>query len=178
MAELSTLARPYAKAAYEYAVEGDALDSWSAMLKTLTAVVQQDTVKALLDSPERSIQQQGESLVELCGDALDDSGRNFVRLLAQNRRLPLIPFIGDQFEVLKAQREKTVDVQVVAASELDTAQQEKLSQALSRRLDRRVNITVSIDKSLLGGVLIRAGDTVIDGSIRGRLTKLAEALHS
>lgn len=178
MAELSTLARPYAKAAYEYAVEGDALDSWSAMLKTLTAVVQHSAVKALLDSPERSTQQQGESLVEICGDALDGKGRNLIGLLAKNRRLALIPYIGDQFEVLKAQREKTVDVQVVAASELDTAQQEKLSQALSRRLDRRVNMTVSIDKSLLGGVLIRAGDTVIDGSIRGRLTKLAEALNS
>ena len=178
MAELSTLARPYAKAAYEYAVESISLDSWSAMLKTLSAVVQQSAVKALLDSPERSAQQQGESLVEICGDALDESGRNLVGLLAKNRRLPLIPFIGDQFEVLKAQREKTVDVQVVAASELDAAQQEKLSQALSQRLDRLVNMTVSIDKSLLGGVLIRAGDTVIDGSIRGRLTKLAEALNS
>lgn len=178
MAELSTLARPYAKAAYEYAVAGDTLANWSAMLKELSAVVSDSKVRALLDSPERSAQQQGEALVELCGDGLDDKGGNFVRLLAQNRRLPLIPFVSEQFEALRAQRERAVDVEILTASPLDATQEDKLAQALSRRLDRRVNVTVAVDESLLGGVLIRTGDTVIDGSIRGRLTKLAEALNS
>src|SRR5690606_13191489 len=108
MAELSTLARPYAKAAYEFAAAADTLGTWSAMLKTLSAVVQDAVVKSLLDAPGRSAQEQSDTLLELCGDTLDDRGANLVRLLAQNRRLPLIPFISEQFEVLKRSEERRV----------------------------------------------------------------------
>lgn len=178
MAELSTLARPYAKAAYEFAAAADTLGTWSAMLKTLSAVVQDAVVKSLLEAPGRSAQEQSDTLVELCGDALDDKGVNLVRLLAQNRRLPLIPFISEQFEALKAQREQTVEVELISAKALGDDQSARLAQALGKKLDRQVNVRHSIDPSLIGGVLIRAGDTVIDGSIRGRLNKLAEALNS
>lgn len=178
MAELSTLARPYAKAAYEFAAAANVLGAWSAMLKTLSAVVQDSAVKSLLDAPGRSAQQQSDTLVELCGEALDDKGSNLVRLLAQNRRLPLIPFISEQFEALKAQREQTVEVELVSARALGDEQSARLAQALGKKLDRQVNVRHSVDPTLIGGVLIRAGDTVIDGSIRGRLNKLAEALNS
>ena len=178
MAELSTLARPYAKAVYEHAADAGKLVEWSSMLDTLSAVVADPAVDALLNSPAYTTEQQGQALIELCGDALDDKGGNLVRLLAENRRLPLLPFIRQQYGELRAQQEKTVEVDVVAAYAVSDDQVAKLKQSLSARLDRSVNVSVSVDSSLIGGVLIRAGDTIIDGSIRGRLTKLAEALNA
>jgi F-type H+-transporting ATPase subunit delta len=109
---------------------------------------------------------------------LGATGQNFISILSENRRLQLLPQISHQFEIMKANREKAVDVDLVAAHEMDAEQQQKLSDALRRKLERKVNMQVSLDKSLLGGAVIRAGDTVIDGSIRGRLTKLAESLNS
>lgn len=178
MAELSTLARPYAKAVFEYAEAAGALDQWSAMLGTLKGVVLQSAFISLLNSPALTTENQAQSLIDVCGDSIDEKGQNLIRLLAENRRLSLLPFISEQYEMLKAQREKSVDVEVVAAHAINESQQQQLSEALRRRLDRTVNVTVSIDKTLIGGVLVRAGDTIIDGSIRGRLTKLAEALNS
>jgi F-type H+-transporting ATPase subunit delta len=109
---------------------------------------------------------------------LGATGQNFISILSENRRLQLLPQISHQFEIMKANREKAVDVDLIAAHEMDAEQQQKLSDALSAKLERKVNMQVSLDKSLLGGAVIRAGDTVIDGSIRGRLTKLAESLNS
>ncbi|MFA5633172.1 MAG: F0F1 ATP synthase subunit delta [Porticoccaceae bacterium] len=178
MAELSTLARPYAKAVFEYAEAAGALEPWSALLTVLGTVVADPKVEQLLASPTVSTAEQAAALIDICAEALDDKGRNLVLLLAENRRLRLLPYIREQFEVLKLQRQKSVNVELVSATPLDQEQQDKLIGALARKLDRSVNATVSVDPSLLGGVLIRAGDTIIDGSIRGRLTKLAEALHS
>jgi len=144
----------------------------------LSAEVSQETMQKLLSSPELTTPQQAATLFDVCAESLDDKSRNLVQLLAENRRLPLLPFIREQFEALKLQRQQSVDVELVSAQPLDQAQQDKLVQALARKLERSVNITTSVDESLLGGVLIRAGDTVIDGSVRGRLTKLAEALNS
>ena len=178
MAELSTLARPYARAAFEYAAQADDLQIWSQSLATAGSVAQQADVVKLLSSPSYTAQQQAATLIEICGDALDQKGQNFLSVLSENRRLHLLPEISLQFDVLKANREKAVDVELVAAHELDAKQQQKLGEALSAKLERKVNMQVSLDKSLLGGAVIRAGDTVIDGSIRGRLAKLAESLHS
>ncbi len=178
MAELSTLARPYAKAAFEFADTAGELQSWSQSLAIAGSVTQQPNVVKLLSSPSVTADQQARALIEICGDALSDQGRNFLTVLSENRRLQLLPEISQQFDVLKANREKAVDVEVTAAFELDADQQQKLSDALSAKLERKVNMQVSLDKSLLGGAVIRAGDTVIDGSIRGRLAKLAESLHS
>lgn len=178
MAELSTLARPYAKAVFEYAEAQDSLEHWSETLKLLSLVVGDDRVKKLLDSPAQTTGQQAAALIEIYGEALDDKGQNLVRLLAENRRLKLLPFMAEQYENLKLQRQKSVDVELVCASEITPAQQESLVAALNKKLDRSINVKVAIDKTLLGGILIRAGDTIIDGSVRGRLTKLAEALNS
>ena len=178
MAELSTLARPYAKAAFEYAAQAGELQSWSDSLSTAGSVAQQPNVVKLLSSPSVTAQQQATALIEICGDALDERGQNFLTVLSENHRLQLLPEISLQFDVLKANREKAVDVELVAAHELDAEQQQKLSDALSAKLERKVNMQVSLDKNLLGGAVIRAGDLVIDGSIRGRLAKLAESLHS
>jgi F-type H+-transporting ATPase subunit delta len=178
MAELSTLARPYARAAFEYAAQAGELQSWSDSLSTAGSVAQQSNVVDLLSSPSVTAQQQATALIEICGDALDEKGQNFLTVLSENHRLQLLPEISLQFDILKANREKSVDVELVAAHELDAEQQQKLSDALSAKLERKVNMQVSLDKNLLGGAVIRAGDLVIDGSIRGRLAKLAESLHS
>lgn len=178
MAELSTLARPYAKAAFQYAADANDLQGWSQNLAIVAAVAQQDAVEKLLSSPSYTAAQQAEKTIEVCGDAITDKIRGFMQVLAENRRLQLLPQIYQQFEVLKANREKTVEVDVVSATEISTEQQNKLASALSAKLERDVNMQVSVDDSLIGGAVVRAGDTVIDGSIRGRLAKLAEALNS
>ena len=178
MAELSTLARPYAKAAFEYAVEAKDVQGWSDSLSLAASVAQQPAVEKLLSSPSATAVKQAEAVQNICGDELATVSQNFISILSENRRLQLLPQISQQFEIMKANLEKAVDVDVVAASKLNAAQQKALSEALSAKLERKVNLQVSLDKSLLGGAVIRAGDTVIDGSIRGRLTKLAESLNS
>jgi len=178
MAELSTLARPYAKAAFEYAVEAKDLEGWSTSLALAGSVAQQASVNKLLSSPSSTADQQADLFKDLCGDQLLDACQNFISILSENRRLKLLPQISQQFEMLKANLEKAVDVDIASAHKLDEKQQQQLSDALSAKLERKVNLQVNIDKSLLGGAVIRAGDTVIDGSLRGRLTKLAESLNS
>jgi F-type H+-transporting ATPase subunit delta len=178
MAELSTLARPYAKAAFEYAVEAKDLQGWSNSLALAASVSQEPAVEKLLTSPSITAAKQAEAVQDICGDKLASACQNFISILSENRRLQLLPQISQQFEIMKANLEKAVDVDVVAAAKLDAAQQKTLSEALSAKLERKVNLQVSLDKSLIGGAVIRAGDTVIDGSIRGRLTKLAESLNT
>ncbi len=178
MAELSTLARPYAKAAFEYAREHDALAGWSEQLGTAAAVVRDSSLAAVLDNPSLTAEQQARTVGDVCGDALGAEVRNFISILADNKRLALLPEIHSQFAQLKANLEKSVDVEVVSAFDLDDGARNKLADVLGRKLEREVKVTTTTDASLLGGVLIRAGDLVIDGSVRGRLNKLAEAMNS
>jgi len=178
MAELSTLARPYAKAAFEYAVNAKDLQGWSDSLKTVAAICQNDKVVSLLNSPSITLVQQAKRTIEICGDEINLKTQGFISVLAENKRLKLLPQISKQFEMLKANREKTIEVSVVSAVELSNTQKNTLASALSAKLEREVNMKVSVDAALIGGAIIRAGDTVIDGSICGRLTTLAQALHS
>jgi F-type H+-transporting ATPase subunit delta len=178
MAESSTLARPYARAAFEYAREHDALAQWSEQLATAAAVAADSGLQAVLDNPSLTAEQQARTVIEVCGDALGAEARNFISILATNKRLALLPEIYQQFARFKANLEKSVDVEVVSAFDLDEATSDRLAQVLSRKLEREVKVSTTTDRDLLGGVLIRAGDMVIDGSVRGRLNKLAEALNS
>tara|TARA_R110000823_G_scaffold305771_1_gene427972 strand:+ start:19055 stop:19591 length:537 start_codon:yes stop_codon:yes gene_type:complete len=178
MAELSTLARPYAKAAFEYARDKSALGEWSQQLATLAAIATDERVAAVLDNPALTDEQQADKLNAVSGDSVSGEVRNFVHILADNKRLALLPEIHRQFELYKANQEKSVDVQVISAYDLSDEMTARLVEVLGRKLEREVKITTSTDQSLLGGVLIRAGDTVIDGSVRGRLSKLAEAMNS
>lgn len=178
MAELSTLARPYAKAAFEYARDSQQLSQWAEQLAVAASVAADRTVKAALNDPSLTAEQQAKTLGDLCGDALTAHGRNFIGVLAANKRLGLLPEIYTLFAQYKANREKTVDVEVVSAFDLADEARDKLSAALGKKLERQVNVRTSTDRNLLGGVLIRAGDLVIDGSIRGRLNKLAAAMNS
>lgn len=178
MAELTTLARPYAKAAFEVAMAGNDLQTWSDMLGKVAAVVDTDKVASALASPSLTGEQQAQIVIDICGDEMNEKTQNFIRILSENKRLALLSEIVGLFEVLKANQEKTVEVGVSTAFPLEDAVQQKLAASLRSRLQREVNIHSEVDKSLIGGVVIRAGDLVIDGSIRGRLSKLAEAMNS
>lgn len=178
MAELSTLARPYARAAFEYAREKGALVAWSEQLLLAAAVTATDTVAQVLSNPSLTAQQQAKTLTDVCGDSLNAEGANFIGLLADNKRLPLLPEISALFEQYKANQEKTVEVTVYSAFEVAPDTQQTLAQVLKTKLEREVNVDTEVDAELLGGVLIRAGDLVIDGSVRGRLNKLSEAMNS
>ena len=178
MAELSTLARPYARAAFEYALSRGALDSWSTALATAAAVSVEPRVATLLSSPALTAEQQANSIIEVCGGDLEEDQRNFLKVLASNKRLPLMPEIASLFDALKADQERSVDVKVVSAFALEESTRQTLAEVLSKKLEREVNVETEVDEALLGGVLIRAGDLVIDGSVRGRLNKLSEAMNS
>ncbi len=178
MAELSTLARPYARAAVEYAVAANDLENWSKQLITAATVSQADKIVDVLTSPSLTSSQQAQIFLEVCGDDLSGNAQNFIKVLAENKRIVLLPEIATLFEQFKTNREKSVDVELSTAFELDAALQEKLSAALSSKLEREVKVQSKVDKDLLGGVLIRAADVVIDGSIRGRLAKLAESMNA
>lgn len=177
MAELTTLARPYAKAAFEFARDVKALDRWSNMLSTAAAVANTPVMQKLFQSPGFTTEEKGQQFVDVCGNDLDNKVGNFVRFLAKNGRLSLFVEVQRLFELYKTNYEKTVDVDIAAAYEISSEQQTKLANALKAKLDREVNLNAEVDNSLIGGVVVRAGDLVIDASIRGRLAKLAETMN-
>jgi F-type H+-transporting ATPase subunit delta len=177
MAELATLARPYARAVFDLAKSNGALDQWSRMLSLLTGASAEGSVRRMLESPDLPAEVKAHRLAEVCGDLLNDRAKNFVALLAHNKRLGVIEEIREQFEARKAEEERVLDVEVVTAYELSARQSELLRQALARKFEREVNLTGRVDRRVIGGAVIRAGDTVIDGSLRGRLDKLAESLQ-
>ncbi|WGI25450.1 F0F1 ATP synthase subunit delta [Halomonas alkaliantarctica] len=176
MAELLTVARPYAKAAFEYARDHEALDSWSQALSFLSVAVADDVVRHRLNSPKLDSEQKVSLLVELIPEQQDEALQRFLTVLADQGRLMALASIADQFEHLRAEHEQRVEVDVTSAYELDSQQETKLANALKKRLNREISITTQVDKSLIGGVILRAGDTVIDGSVRGRLNRLFDAL--
>ena len=176
MAERATIARPYAKAAFEYARVAGALAEWSQGLQAAAAIVADARVTALVTNPRWTAAGLTDFIGGIAGERLDAAMRNFVAVLAENRRLLLLPEIAAHYQVLRAQIENTVDVEVVSAVALDAAQAEQLRQALDKRLKRRVRMQNRVDPTLLGGAVIRAGDLVIDGSLKGRLERLATEL--
>jgi len=177
MAEVNTVARPYTKAAFEYAMDKGNLDQWCATLALAAAAAEDEKVARVLGNPALTDTQKADLMVSICEDA-DEAGKNFLKLLAENKRLALLPEINAQFAKLKADQEKSLDIEVTTAFELQDEQQEKLAQALKTKLGRDVALTAEVDKSILGGVVVRTDDLVIDGSVRARLAKLAEAMNS
>jgi F-type H+-transporting ATPase subunit delta len=176
MAEKATIARPYAKAAFEYAREHNAFDRWSQVLATGAAVVADERASHLLTNPRVKSEDLVALIADVCGGALDEHGRNFLLTLAMNRRLGLLPNIADIFERLRAEVENVLDVQLVSAVQLDEAQRQRMSEALTKRFKRTIRLHCEIDPSLVGGAIVRAGDFVIDGSLKARLERLAGAV--
>jgi len=177
MAELTTLARPYAKAVFQSA-QAAGTDGWSEQLNLLGAVAQQATMVKVFASPTLTSQQQAAAVVDVCGDALSTQAQNLVQILADNKRLPLLPEIAALYKQYQDEQDRKVDVEVTTAYELGDEAQARLSAALKQKLDREVSLSTTVDQALVGGVVIRAGDTVIDGSVRGRLAKLAEVMNA
>lgn len=178
MAELTTLARPYAKAVFAEAQEKKTLTEWSDSLSVLAAYAADADMAKVLVHPSLSASQQMSALTDVCGDKLTDAAKNLVSILAENKRLPLLPEIAAMYEEYKAALENTVDVEVTSAVEMSEAQVSKLTEALKKKLQSDVRITTTVDASIMGGAVIRAGDLVIDGSLTGKLSKLAEAMKS
>jgi F-type H+-transporting ATPase subunit delta len=174
--EKTTIARPYAEAVFSRASESDSLSRWSEMLDLLAAVVQDPRVADLIDNPDVSRGRSSEMLLALCADQLTEEGRNLVRILADNGRLTVLPEIHGLFEELHAESQGTLDVHITSAYVVTAAQEKELAQALRAKLGREVRITSEKDPDLIAGVIIRAGDLVIDGSFKGQLENLATDL--
>jgi F-type H+-transporting ATPase subunit delta len=176
MAEALTIARPYAQAAFRVADEQHKLKQWSDMLGLLAAVAADAGMRAVIDSPHLTEKQLADLFIQVGGEHLDEKCANFVRVLADNRRLGQLPEIATLFEVLRRDAEGTVLAELVSAFDASEAQQAAVIESLRKRLGREVTLTCSTDASLLGGAIIRAGDLVIDGSVRGKLERLGTTL--
>jgi F-type H+-transporting ATPase subunit delta len=185
MADNNTIARPYARAAFDLANEKNDLGAWAEALNAAQEVLADGAAVRFLATPSLNDEQRLEFLCGLfaavggkasmlAGDNAE--GVNFLKLLLEYGRVGVLPEIAGHFETLKAQIENTVDVTITAAAELSGAQQETIAAALKKRLGRNVNLSTELDENLIGGAVIRAGDVVIDGSVRTRLERLSNAL--
>lgn len=176
MSELTNVARPYAKAAFEFAVEQKSLSSWADMLFFAAQVAKNPVVAERLQSGTAQV--QSEFFIQVCAEQLNEQGQNLIKVMAENHRLLALPAVFARFAELKAEFEKEITVDVISATELNATQRESVIAALSQRLARKVKLNCSVDPSIVGGMLVKAGDMVIDGSVRGKLDRLATALQS
>jgi F-type H+-transporting ATPase subunit delta len=176
MADKITIARPYARAAFDEARTHEALAPWSEALQVAAQVVRDPRVEALLGNPHVTPEQLAQLVTSIAGPKLGDAGANFVRTLAANRRLRFLPEIAARFDELKDTAEGVADVTVTSAAALNEAQRGKLAAALEKRLRRKVRLHCEIDPTLIGGAVVRSGDLVIDGSVSARLNRIAYEL--
>jgi F-type H+-transporting ATPase subunit delta len=174
---LTTIARPYAKAAFDYAVEQQATDHWLQMLAFAAEVSANDTVKELLSGSVAS-DTLADIFIKVCGDQVDDKGQNLIKLLAENGRLKVLPEILALFVELKSDFDSEIEVKITSATELDDAQKQQLSGSLEKRFGRKVQLNCNVDATLVAGFIVEAGDTVIDGTVRSKLSRLATTLQA
>jgi F-type H+-transporting ATPase subunit delta len=187
MADNHTIARPYARAAFDVATEANALDELSTSLNAARDLLSDGQAVRFLGNPALTDEQRLSFLTELFASAVgrksvfagdSEHGVNFLKLLIENGRVVVLPEIAEHFDALKASVENTVDVTVTSAAPLSAAQQKAVIEALKEKLGREVNLETKTDENLIGGAVIRAGDVVIDGSLRSRLEGLSNALIS
>ncbi|MGI9333847.1 MAG: F0F1 ATP synthase subunit delta [Gammaproteobacteria bacterium] len=180
MEDLGKIAHPYAVAAFNQAREEGDTEGWSNALGALALVVSDRHVKGLIASPGVDRSELAALLVDVTGQALGSplkpTAENFVRVLADNRRLDVVADIAQAYEFERSRAERSSDVKIVSAFELSASEQDKLASSLRQRLGTEIKMSVDIDPALIGGVIIRSGDTVIDASISGRLQELARAV--
>ncbi len=176
MAEPVTIARPYAEAAFKLAREQNALSAWSDALELISAVAADAQVAALIDTPQVNAAQLEGVIIGAIGKHLTGEARNFVQVLAQNRRLGVIGQIRESYEALRREHEGTMEATVVSALPVDDALLKPLVSALEKKYGRRITARVELDPQLIGGLKIMVGDKVIDATVRGRLDAMAAAL--
>jgi len=177
MADLATLARPYANAAFDVARSSAQLSAWARSLGLMAAATIEPKLEIVIGSPSVDATRKAGIVADLCGEDMSEVIRRFVHVLAENKRLALLPNIFAQFETLRAREEMSLDVEVVSAFEMSGDEIQSLTAALKKRFERDVRLESTVDASLLGGAIVRAGDTVIDGSVRGKIQKMTETLQ-
>ncbi len=178
MAEAVTVARPYAEAVYRLAVVKNALVEWSGMLRDATDIAENEDVKALIGNPVVTSRQLGDLLLEIGKASLNEDGRKFLALLAENNRVNVLPQIRDLFEQLKARHDGVLEADIVSAFEIDSNQLQKLISALEQKFKRKVEANITVNPELIGGVIVEIGDEIFDASVRGKLEAMANALKS
>ena len=178
MSERVTVARPYAKAAFVQARNAGQLSHWSDVINLSASVVADERVHPLLDNPHVRPPQLVDFICDIGGASFDSQARNFLGVLAENRRLGYLPEIAQLFAKMRADYERVVDVTVSSAVELSPKQRERFTAALAKRFDRAIRLHTRIDSTLLGGAVVQADDLVIDGSVRGGLAQLATQVAS
>ncbi|HIF9399517.1 TPA: F0F1 ATP synthase subunit delta [Photobacterium damselae] len=182
MSDPQTIAHPYAKAAFEFAKEQQTLEQWAQMLTIVSDVVTQPVISEQLEDLEQLGNEQREQFVDMllaiCDGLLDEHVKNLIRVMAENSRLAVLSSVTELFLELKADYERTVQAHVVSADELTADQKVNLIAALEKKLDRHVELDCQIDKSLVGGMLIHAGELVIDGTLKTSMDRLASRLQA
>ncbi len=176
MENASVVARPYGLAAFKQAREEGNVEEWSDMLQLLVLIMQDATMRGLIANPKVNDQKLAELIIDVGGNGLSQSGRNLVRVMAENERLAEVAGVAAVFEQERDRTERRSHVDVTSAFALTDKQQASIAESMSKRLGTEVSVSVTVDKSLIGGVVIRAGDTVIDASLRGRLGQLGQSL--
>lgn len=181
MSELATIARPYAKAAFDFAVEQSeqdksAVEKWTNMLAFLAELIHHDKVQLYLTSSNSTLK-LADTVISICGEQLDQYGQNLIRLMAENKRLAALPAVFNEFKSYVEEYNSIAQVEVISAQPLNDAQQQKIVTAMEKRLARKVKLNCRIDSSLIAGAIIRTNDFVIDGSSRGQINRLANELQ-
>jgi F-type H+-transporting ATPase subunit delta len=176
MAEKSTIARPYAQAAFDIAQQAGDLKGWSDMLQLLAVVASDALMQDMISNPAIESSKIVDVMAGVAGDQLNDIGKNFLNVLAENKRLNVLPEIAELYEQHRAEAEKTVEAEITSAFPLSDAQKQQLIDALKSRLGREISLVSKTDESIIGGAIVRAGDLVIDGSVSSQLDKLSNSL--
>jgi F-type H+-transporting ATPase subunit delta len=176
MAEISTIARPYAVAAFKLGKESKSLTKWSEMLKFASAVATDEKMQAYILNPKVLATELQDAFLKVCGKNLNEQGQNLIKVLVEYGRMSLLPAISGAFEELKAQDEGVLDAQIIAAAKISATQTKDLVKRLEAKFGKKVEATVSVDPEIIGGIKIIVGDTVIDASVKGQLQNLAYTL--
>lgn len=176
MSRLITIARPYAKAVFDFAIENNNLTHWQSMLSFSASVSRNQHITNMC-SGVLSHKNLSKIFITICGKTLDIFGQNLIRIMAKNKRLVILPIVLKYFIFLRLLHEKTIEVNVTSTSPLKKAQLKKIYTALEQRLHCKIKLNCKLDKSIIAGIILRTNDTVIDCSVRGRLKRLESALQ-
>jgi F-type H+-transporting ATPase subunit delta len=178
MSEQISLARPYAKAIFELARDAGEYAQWSDQLELLALISQDPAMIELIANPAVSEKQLAELIIDVAGEQLDEQGRNLVKILSHNDRVTVAADINQQFQVLRDNAEQVIEAQLITAAEVNETQKQAFESALSKRLGKQIKLEATIDESLIGGAVVRAGDWVVDGSVKAQLQDLVGAISS
>lgn len=178
MSEQISLARPYAKAIFELARDAGEYAQWSDQLELLAMISQDPAMAEVIANPAVSEKQLEELIIDVAGEQLDEQSRNLIKLLVHNDRVTVVKDINQQFLVLRDEAEQVIEAQLITAAEIDETQKKAFEVALSGRLGKRINLETTVDETLIGGAIVRAGDWVVDGSVKAQLQDLVSAISS